>query len=86
MEHEYHKNRVVLHAFDTTSCKECSKVISTRHIPGNKVCEECSKKLTLCEVCGEPMYRSQKVTLDDGSWYYVEEDRKMKEFYKSLGG
>jgi len=84
MEHNYHRERIVLHAFDTTVCKVCGDPISTGHIPGNVVCVRCSVADVLCEVCGEPMYDGERVTLEDGSWYFVEEDRAQQEFIKSL--
>lgn len=46
-------NTIAMQAFCNSKCKICNATITTRHIPGYKVCETCAKKLNLCPQCGE---------------------------------
>ena len=48
-----HKDMIVLWGFSEDKCKECGDNIVTAHTPCNVICERCSKKLKLCEICGD---------------------------------
>lgn len=47
------KKLIIMHAFCTSICKNCSKEVITGHIPGYKYCEECANKLNICIQCGD---------------------------------
>lgn len=47
------EGKIVLHAFSEGECIICNKIISTGHIPCDKVCDECSIKLNKCKSCGK---------------------------------
>lgn len=49
------KGMIVMHAFSESNCIICGGEITTAHIPSYKVCEECSKELTLCKQCGKEL-------------------------------
>lgn len=46
------KKIIVCHAFANTKCKCCEAPIYTGHIPGYKVCNDCSDKHKICQQCG----------------------------------
>jgi hypothetical protein len=48
-----HDKMIVMHAFSTGNCIICNEIITTPHIPCNKVCPICSEKHSLCEICGD---------------------------------
>lgn len=39
--------------FDNKKCLGCGKTINSVHTPCMDYCEECSKKLNICEQCGK---------------------------------
>jgi len=55
MECNRHDKMIVLDAFSEGKCKKCDSEIITEHIPCNVICEKCSVKFNLCEICGEKM-------------------------------
>lgn len=38
-------------------CQKCGEPMSTPTIPRYVVCDECSKKYGICEICGKPLKR-----------------------------
>lgn len=50
------KHNVYQQAFTNTKCIHCDRVLTTGHIPGHKVCQNCSDEKNICEQCGGPMY------------------------------
>jgi len=54
-----HKNMIVLHAFSEGNCENCDCVISTPHIPCDRICEACSIKYKLCQVCGKELTQEE---------------------------
>lgn len=50
------KHNVYQQAFCDTKCIKCKKKITTGHMPGHKVCQNCSGKLNICEQCGNPLF------------------------------
>lgn len=50
-----HKNMIVMHAFSEGECQNCGCHIDTSHIPCDKICEICSIKYKLCQVCGKEL-------------------------------
>ena len=53
MKCDKHEKMIVLHAFSSGKCEKCDKEVTTPHIPCDKICEECSEKYNLCEICGD---------------------------------
>lgn len=46
-------NSGYLSAMSVGKCKKCGKPTPTNHLPSHVICKECSKRLNLCEQCGE---------------------------------
>lgn len=50
------KHNMYAQAFCDTECIKCKKKITTGHMPGHEVCQDCSSKLNICEQCGGPLF------------------------------
>lgn len=53
------KNRVYSLSIAKTLCRICGDEITTNHMPGFKVCLQCSEEKKLCAQCG------RQIDLDD---------------------
>lgn len=50
------KHNIYQQAFCDTECIKCKKKITTAHMPGHKVCQNCSDNNNICEQCGCSIY------------------------------
>lgn len=48
---------IVMSAFSFGNCEGCSKEISTPHIPGYKLCDDCAENSNKCKQCNYGLER-----------------------------